>query len=309
MKKIWRYLKEQVRQDLNAGQYAVVAIFLALSMVFNYSIEFEDTVLDYLEGFRKFYAYFFFYSIPYFFCVVVSVLFKKNRHVFRSREFWIRSIFILLVLSFDSSVPFLHALIQSLFHPTAQFWGYKFTVNMISMITVLVPLFVFYGVCERNADHLYGLNAHRFDTKPYFAMLLIMIPILIAASFHGSFLQQYPMYKSSQAHVHFGVPEWMTVAGYEFAYGLDFITVELVFRGFMVIGMMTVLGRSAILPMAAVYCFLHFGKPAGEAISSIFGGYVLGVIAYETRSVWGGIIVHLGIAWTMEVIGFLHKSL
>jgi hypothetical protein len=60
--------------------------------------------------------------------------------------------------------------------------------------------------------------------------------------------------------------------------------------------------------MAVVYCVLHFGKPAGEAMSSIFGGYILGVVAYETKSVWGGIIVHMGIAWTMEIVAFVRKG-
>ena len=115
------------------------------------------------------------------------------------------------------------------------------------------------------------------------------------------------MYKTSGAHIHLGVPEWVTAATYEIAYGLDFITVEYLFRGFMVIGMMSVLGRGSVLSMAVIYCFLHFGKPAGEAISSIVGGYILGVVAYETQSIWGGIIVHMGIAWMMEAIAFLHK--
>ncbi len=73
----------------------------------------------------------------------------------------------------------------------------------------------------------------------------------------------------------------------------------------MVIGMANVLGRGAVMAMASVYCLLHFGKPAGEAISSIFGGYILGVVAYETRSIWGGIIVHMGIAWLMETVAYL----
>ena len=97
------------------------------------------------------------------------------------------------------------------------------------------------------------------------------------------------------------------MAGYELAYGLDFVTVEFLFRGFMVIGMIGVLGRQAVLPMAVTYCFLHFGKPAGEAISSVFGGYILGVIALETRSIWGGIIVHAGIAWMMEIIAYVQE--
>jgi hypothetical protein len=138
-------------------------------------------------------------------------------------------------------------------------------------------------------------------------MLLLMVPLLVAASFNPGFMQQYPMYKTSGAHAFLGVPEWVTVIIYEVAYGLDFISVELLFRGFMVIGLMHILGRSAVTAMVAVYCFLHFGKPAGEAVSSIFGGYILGVIAYETKSIWGGVIIHIGIAWLMEVTAFLQR--
>jgi hypothetical protein len=140
-------------------------------------------------------------------------------------------------------------------------------------------------------------------------MLLIMLPLIVAASFNEGFLRQYPMYRTSNAHTYLNVPEWLTVAAYEIAYGLDFITVEYLFRGFMVIGMMTILGRGSVLTMAVVYCVLHFGKPAGEAISSVFGGYLLGAVAYETRSVWGGVIVHMGIAWIMEGVAFIQKSL
>jgi hypothetical protein len=59
--------------------------------------------------------------------------------------------------------------------------------------------------------------------------------------------------------------------------------------------------------MAVIYCQLHFGKPLGEAISSIFGGYILGVISYQTKNIWGGVLVHVGIAWLMEVAGFFQK--
>ncbi|NBP70611.1 MAG: CPBP family intramembrane metalloprotease [Cytophagia bacterium] len=136
-----------------------------------------------------------------------------------------------------------------------------------------------------------------------------MLPLLLSASFLESFQRQYPMYKSNNAYLLLNVPEWVTALTYEIAYGLDFITVELLFRGFLVIGMIKILGRNAIVPMAVIYCMLHFGKPMGEAISSIFGGYILGVVAYETRSVWGGIIVHMGIAWLMEIIAYGQKLL
>jgi hypothetical protein len=135
-----------------------------------------------------------------------------------------------------------------------------------------------------------------------------MIPLIAAASFTESFQRQYPMYWSSEAHNYLGVSEKFTALTYEVAYGFDFISVEYLFRGFMVIGMASLFGRNAILMMAVAYCFLHFGKPPGEAISSIFGGYVLGVIAYETKNVWGGIMIHLGIAWGMELAAWMQKN-
>ena len=42
-----------------------------------------------------------------------------------------------------------------------------------------------------------------------------------------------------------------------------------------------------------------------EAISSFWGGLLLGIIAFNTGSIWGGLIVHLGIAWLMEAVGWL----
>ena len=103
-------------------------------------------------------------------------------------------------------------------------------------------------------------------------------------------------------------PEYLYAGIYEIAYGLNFISVELFFRGFLVVGLMSLLGRKAVLAMVAAYCFLHFGKPAGEAISSIFGGFILGVVAYETKSIWGGVIIHVGIAWSMEIVATIQHA-
>jgi hypothetical protein len=64
-------------------------------------------------------------------------------------------------------------------------------------------------------------------------------------------------------------------------------------------------GKDCILPMALFYCTIHFGKPLGECISSYFGGIILGVVIYNTRTIFGGLIVHLGIAWLMELGGYL----
>jgi hypothetical protein len=307
VKKIWKFLKTHVSDDFNITEYGLTAILLIVCIYFNYKIDFEDSILDEQTGWIKFFGYYFLYAIPYYTTFLIHRRPTSNNFWARP-SFWARSQIALLILSLDASVPFLPLLIEENSPAELHYWLYKLAVNGISIFTVFVPLMIFYFLVDRGGSHVYGLAPKKFDVKPYFIMLLLMLPVLITASFNKSFQRQYPMYRTSEAHTYLGVPDWMTALSYEFAYGFDFITLELLFRGFMIIGIAHIVGRRAVLAMAVVYCSLHFGKPAGEAISSIFGGYLLGVIALETRSVWGGIIVHLGIAWLMELIGyFQHK--
>jgi hypothetical protein len=306
MKKIWKFLVHHVKEDFNARQYGIIFIFLAICLFINYKYNFDDIVLKSQQGFTKLLYYFLFYATAYYFSLIVVAATTKEPF-FKKSSFWVKSLVGLFTLSLDSSVPFLRDAVFILFQPEVQFWAYKVIVNLIGVVTILLPLFVVYAVYDKSENHYYGFYPKKFDTRPYFQMLLIMLPIIVAASFLPSFMKQYPMYKTSSAHELLHIPEWLTVAIYEFAYGFDFITVEFLFRGFLVIGMMQILGRHAVIAMAVTYCFLHTGKPLGEAISSIFGGYLLGVVAYETKSIWGGVIVHMGIAWMMEVIGFSQK--
>jgi hypothetical protein len=288
---------------LLAGVLSGGAILIVM-IAFNYAVDFEDDVLDNQRGFPKFLWYFLFYAIPYY--STIAIAFRGSQTNIWTSTFIAKSVLGLAVLSLDSSLPFMQRL---LLHADREVyvWSYKVIVNTICVVTVLLPLFIYYRKFENDQEGFYGLTPKKFDSSPYFTMLLIMLPILVAATWLPGFLKQYPMYKTTAAHQYLGVPEYVTALTYEAAYGFDFVSVELLFRGFMVIGMTSLLGRKSVLAMVVIYCMLHFGKPAGEAISSIFGGYILGVIAYETRSIWGGIIVHVGIAWMMEAISFLAK--
>lgn len=79
-------------------------------------------------------------------------------------------------------------------------------------------------------------------------MLGIMIPVIYLASFVDDFGDVYPIYKNP-AHRALCVDEWMTALTYELAYGWNFLTVELVFQGFMILGLVSIMGRNIILPM------------------------------------------------------------
>jgi membrane protease YdiL (CAAX protease family) len=134
-----------------------------------------------------------------------------------------------------------------------------------------------------------------------------MIPLIALASTQPDFLYTYPKLKTLQ----FLSDEKNNLFYkllYELSYGSDFVTIELFFRGFLILAFAKWVGKDAILPMAVFYCTIHFGKPLGECVSSFFGGIILGVITFHTRSIYGGLMVHLGIAWLMELGGYLGNS-
>ena len=143
------------------------------------------------------------------------------------------------------------------------------------------------------------------DWKPYWLMLAIMLPLVSLAATQPDFQAVYPKLSQLSGTGNLNdIPGWQAML-FELCYGSDFITIELFFRGFLIIGFSQWLGRDAILPVAVFYCSIHFGKPLGECISSFFGGMLLGIVVYNTRSIWGGLLVHLGIAWMMEGAGIL----
>lgn len=150
-----------------------------------------------------------------------------------------------------------------------------------------------------------GLTRQGFNPRPYFLLLLFLTPLIALASTQHDFLRFYPKVKNLAFINAYAHPAWPWKLLYELSYGLDFLSIELFFRGFLVIGLARWAGPKAILPMAAFYCTVHFGKPLAECISSFFGGLALGVIAWRTRSILGGLMVHLGLAWMMEVGGWL----
>jgi hypothetical protein len=155
----------------------------------------------------------------------------------------------------------------------------------------------------------FGLTTKQFEWRPYAIMLLIMVPLIAAASTQADFLHMYPKLKMVSGDINHSPIAWMYKLLFELSYGSDFLSIELFFRGFLILGFVQWAGKDAILPMACFYCTIHFGKPLGECVSSYFGGLLLGIVVYHTRSIFGGLMVHLGIAWLMEAGGYIGNSI
>lgn len=175
-------------------------------------------------------------------------------------------------------------------------------------LLLLTGAFLFFlGKVFLHDQLFYGSRIKGLDWSPYLWMLCFMLPLIALAATQPDFQAMYPKLQNIEGIFQEDGFRWWHKLLYELSYGSDFITIEFFFRGFLVLALAKYVGPKAILPMACFYCTIHFGKPLGECISSYFGGVLLGVVVYNTRSVFGGLMVHLGIAWLMELAGYLAR--
>lgn len=298
MRYIWKHLSAFAREDFNPLRYGFAAVWTAVLVVLNYSFDLEDSILAPIEGTLPGYGlYLLLYGGAYVPVLLLSA--RGNRRL----GFW--ALIGLLILTWDCTwsqyKPFAERWLQ---HPD-YFWIWKMAQQLQSLLTTAVPLLILLPWLSPDAG-FYGL---RWDAsvklRPYLLMLAIMVvPVALAATTEG-FQQAYP----SWARVFHWPEQCWQILSFELAYGWDFVATELLFRGFFVVALARFGGTQVVLPATVMYCALHFGKPLGECISSIFGGYLLSALAYRTRNIWGGVIVHIGIAFLMDFFAVLMRSL
>ncbi|MDB5242239.1 MAG: hypothetical protein JWP57_2864 [Spirosoma sp.] len=309
MKTLWRDLRSHIRADFRPDLYVAIALWLTFLLSVNYYLNLEDSYIDTFQNDPRWpVLYFGLYATAYYGSVWLWTHFHRRPDVWTNRSFWLRSGTALVCYSIYAGFYAHVAWSQQLFDGQAFVFLYYCLRNLQSVLTIVLPLFLFYKLVDRQPSSFYGMTPKRKGLVLYALMLALMVPLITLASFQPDFLASYPTYKDTGANEIFNVPEWVTALVYELCYGWDFVPTELMFRGFLVIGMSRVLGRGAILPMVVWYCCIHFGRPLGEAVSSVFGGYLLGVLALSTRSIWGGLLIHIGIAWGMEIAAFLQQA-
>jgi len=302
MKSIVSLLKNHIKEDFHPLLYSYVTLFLIGTISINYYLDFEDGILDsYYQQPISFLYYTFFYMVAYYGVSIPQLIIRGKSSVLWSVEYWARSIFFISIVGF-SAFYYFHRNID--FGSLDPFEAY-FTLDLIrqlnSIITVIIPLFIFWFLFDRKQLDFYGLNLKRANLKPYLIMLLFMFPLVTAASFLPDFQENYPIMKAWELNGAFGFSDSTFYLLFEPLYGMSFLSVEMIFRGALIIGMVKLVGKEAVLPMVVMYAFLHFGKPLGETIGSVFGGYILGVIALEKKHIFGGFLIHVGVAYLMEL--------
>ncbi|WP_461114178.1 CPBP family intramembrane glutamic endopeptidase [Spirosoma jeollabukense] len=314
MKALWHDLRDHLRTDFRLDLYVATALWATLLLTVNFYFDLEDAYIDSFQG-KPIWPvlYFLLYATAYYVSVWLWTHFHQRPDIWRNRVFWLRSLVALTCYSTYAGFYAHNTWSLTLFDGQIYLFAYHCLHNLQSVLTIVLPLFLFYKfvephVSQSKPDNFYGMAPKRKGLILYALLLALMIPLITVASFQPDFLQSYPTYHDTNANEFFGVSEWVTALIYELCYGWDFVPTELLFRGFLVIGMSRILGPGAVLPMVVWYCSIHFGRPLGEAISSLFGGYLLGVLALSTRSIWGGLLIHIGIAWGMEIAAFLQNA-
>lgn len=296
---ILTYLREYAAA-VDKGLLLFCSFWMGVLIILNYQWDLERVMIAGFDSrFHQFIALFAVYScafiIPYLFAMT-----SRKHLITSSSTFWI-----LLLIA-----PALFALKASIANPLENkvegIWGDYLTAATtlpFKFLIVLIPLIVLYKVLPAQ-QNFWGVTFKNVQWRPYALMLVLMVPLIVFASTQSDFLMAYPRLKQ----IAFIEPYTNNLLGYqllyEISYGIDFVTIELFFRGFLVFAFVRYAGSAAILPMATFYCSIHFGKPLFECVSSYFGGLMLGIIAHRTRSIMGGLAVHLGIAWLMEIGGY-----
>jgi membrane protease YdiL (CAAX protease family) len=177
-----------------------------------------------------------------------------------------------------------------------ELWGFVWWSGWRVLGYVVIPMIAI--ACmpgERIRDYHVSARGFFKHLWIYLVMFAAILPAVFLASTTDSFRHTYPFYRmANRSHVDL----WT----WEALYAVQFVALEFFFRGFLLRGLRRVIGANAIFVMIVPYCMIHYGKPMAETFGAIIAGLILGTLAMRTRSIWGGVLIHIGVATTMDVL-------
>lgn len=180
--------------------------------------------------------------------------------------------------------------------------AYAWWTSIHLLCYVILPaLCIRYILKQRMRDFGWQINEAPQHWRGY---LLLLSPILVfvyLVSLGQDFVHHYPFYSLTSR-------SWADLLGWEFLYLCQFVFLEFFFRGFIVNALRPAIGANAVWVMCVPYLMIHFPKLWLEATGAIFFGLFLGILAMQSRSIWGGVLVHAGVAVSMDIAAILRKQ-
>ncbi len=147
----------------------------------------------------------------------------------------------------------------------------------------------------------YGLSLDGFGRhlKVYLLFFIPVATLVFVVAKAPDFQAKYPLYKG-----HIGLADLLV---WELLYGLQFFALEFFFRGFLIHGVKDRAGALGVLAMVMPYVMIHFSKPLYETLGAVIAGTILGLLSLRTGSIAGGVLIHAGVAWTMDFAALMHR--
>src|SRR5215210_4671479 len=190
MKKIVDYLKDYF---LNVDKRTLIlsTLFIASAIFISYYFKLEKAIIR-LPVLEKYLAWFLIFFIAFAFPYSLSFLFKKK--IAASPKF----LFLLMIapalfawkLSVNIQFDISSDTLENKYWNHVIYWPLKLFI-IGGCLSVIWKLF------EKDQPY-YGFNTKYFEIKPYLIMLLLMVPLVAAASIQKDFLAVYPKLKNVQ---------------------------------------------------------------------------------------------------------------
>ena len=187
-------------------------------------------------------------------------------------------------------------------HPYRELIGYVWRGFWNVLCFLIIPMLTIKLVLKQKLNS-YGWQLGSIK-QHWLGYVLLASPIMFFAflvSFREDFANHYPFY--NLAH-----KSWLDLILWECIYILQFIAVEFFFRGFLVNGLRIPFGSLSIAVMCLPYLMLHFPKLWLESFGAISFGFLLGILALRSKSIWGGVAVHVAIALTMDFMAMMQTK-
>jgi membrane protease YdiL (CAAX protease family) len=187
-------------------------------------------------------------------------------------------------------------------HPYRELLGYVWWGFWNVLCFLIIPMLTIKLVLKQPLKN-YGWQVGSIK-QHWLGYVLLASPIMLFAflvSFREDFANHYPFY--NLAH-----KSWLDLILWECIYILQFIAVEFFFRGFLVNGLRIPFGSLSIAIMCLPYLMLHFPKLWLESFGAISFGIFLGILALRSKSIWGGVGVHVAIALMMDCMAMMQTK-
>jgi len=148
------------------------------------------------------------------------------------------------------------------------------------VLFLVVPLVTLLLLGERPAEYGLRLGEWRVGLGVALVLALLATPVIVAVAILPEFVTYYGR-----------TPADLPVA--LLGNGIDVTAAEFLFRGFLMWTLVRLAGPMGVVLATFPFVFTHLGKPELETLSTFFGGMGFGWLAWRTRSVLYGALLHV----------------